>query len=252
MKLDVLALAAHPDDIELSCGGTVCLMVKQGYKVGVVDFTRGELGSRGTPELREEEAAAASKVMGIHARENLGMADGNIVNTPENRLKVIRVLRRYRPHIVLVNAPKDRHPDHPNAANLAIEAIFYAGLRKIVTHQAEGSEQLPWRPSHVLHYLQSDMDDLSPTFVVDVTEVWAQRVQAMQAFRSQFWTPDYNPASNEPETFISSPAFMDWLEARARTFGYRIGAKYGEPFLYHNSPIGVKDLMQTLFAEKPY
>ncbi|HCR49166.1 MAG TPA: bacillithiol biosynthesis deacetylase BshB1 [Bacteroidetes bacterium] len=252
MKLDVLAFAAHPDDIELSCGGTVCLLVKQGYRVGVVDFTRGELGSRGTPELRALEAAEASRVMGIHARENLGIPDGHIENTPENRRKVIEVLRRYRPHLVLVNAPKDRHPDHPNAAVLSLEAIFYAGLRKIATHEKDGTEQAPWRPSHVLHYFQSVMEDMEPTLVVDVTEVWDQRVSAMQAFRSQFWSKSYNPATDEPETFISSPAFMEWLEARARTFGYRIGAKYAEPFLYHNGPIGVKNLMETLTAEKPY
>jgi len=250
MNLDVLALAAHPDDVELSCGGTVALMVRQGYKVGVVDFTEGELGSRGTPALRREEAAAAAAILGLSARENLGLPDGDIANTKENQRQVVRVLRRYRPHVLLINAPDCRHPDHPAAAQLATSAVFYAGLRKMETQEDDGSPQAPWRPHHVLHYMQTI--PFEPTFVVDVTETWAQRIEALQAFRSQFFNPAYTPSEEEPETFISNPAFFQWIEARARTYGYQVGAEYGEPFLYRHGPVGVTDLVGVLAREKAF
>lgn len=250
MKLDVLCLAAHPDDIEFSCGATVALMVRQGSKIGIIDFTRGELGSRGTPEIRAQEAATASEILGIHARENLGLPDGNIANTKENQLRVIQTIRQYRPHIMFINSPKDRHPDHPAASELSLSAIFYAGLRKVETLAPDGTPQAPWRPSHVLHYMQSDL--FEPTFVVDVTETWDVKLASMRAFKSQFWSPDYNPDSDEPETFISSPAFTEWIDARGRTFGYRIGAKFAEPFLYANGPLAVRNLGEVLKDEKPY
>jgi bacillithiol biosynthesis deacetylase BshB1 len=251
MKLDILALAAHPDDIELSCGGTVCLSVKQGYKVGIVDFTRGELGSRGTPEIRDQESIVATAVMGIHARENLGIPDGNIANSPENQRKVITAIRRYRPNIMLINAPTDRHPDHPAAAQLSLSSIFYAGLRMIETTEEDGTPQEPWRPSHVLHYMQSEMYE--PTLVVDISEVWEQRIQAMLAFKSQFHAAQKTAENeDEPQTFISTPAFLEWVESRAKTFGYRIGAKYAEPFLYANMPLGVTNLGDFLKREKTY
>ena len=249
-NLDVLALAAHPDDVELCAGGTVCLLVRQGYQVGIVDFTKGELGSRGTPALRSEEAAAAAEIIGLAARENLGLPDGDIANTKANQLEVIRVVRRYRPHIVLVNPPACRHPDHSAAAVLAADALFYSGLRKVETLEADGTPQEPWRPHHVLHYMQSV--PFEPTFVVDVTEVWEQRVRALQAFRSQFFNPDYEPAADEPETYVSNPGFFAWVEARARTYGYQIGATYGEPFLYRHGPVGLSDLVQALSREKPF
>ncbi|WP_228350645.1 bacillithiol biosynthesis deacetylase BshB1 [Rhodocaloribacter litoris] len=249
-RLDVLALAAHPDDVELCAGGTICRLTRQGYRVGIVDFTRGELGSRGTPEGRLEEARAAAGILGLAVRENLGLPDGNIAPTPENRERVIRVLRRYRPHILLVNPPVCRHPDHGAAARLAIEAAFYAGLRKIVTREDDGTAQEPWRPHHILHYMQAV--PFEPTFVVDVSDVWEQRTRALQAFRSQFFNPDYEPAGDEPETFVSNPEFFRWIEARARTYGYQIGATYGEPFLYHGGPVGVTDLVGVLRREKPF
>ncbi len=250
VKVDVLALGAHPDDVELSCGGTICLLVQQGYRVGIVDFTRGELGSRGTPELRAQEAAEASRIMGVHVRENLGIPDGHIELTPENRLRVIRVLRTYRPHILLINAPKCRHPDHCRAAKLALEASFYAGLRRIETFDEAGNPQEPWRPAHVLHYIQAV--PLTPTLVVDVSSVWDCRIRALRAYRSQFFHEDYQPGEEEPQTFISQPEFWHWIEARAREYGYLIGAAYAEPFVYHHPPFGVDDLVATFRRSQPF
>ena len=210
-------------------------------------FDAGELGSRGTPELREEEAERAGEILGISVRENLGIPDGNIENTPENRLKVIRAIRRHRPHIALVGAMEDRHPDHPAATELTLSALFYAGLRMIETFEDDGTPQEPCRPNHTLHYMQST--PIEPTLVVDVSEVWEQRTQALLAYSSQFFNPDYNPTEDEPETFISNPDFFEWVEARARSFGYLIGAKYGEPLLYHQGPFGVSDLVATFERE---
>ena len=248
--LDVLALAAHPDDVELCAGGTMALLHKQGYATGVVDFTRGELGTRGTPEGRLEEAADAAKILGLRARENLGLPDGDIASTKANQLAVIRAVRRYRPHLCLINAPDCRHPDHPAAARLAADALFYAGLAKVETAEDDGTPQAPWRPHHVLHYMQTV--EFTPTFVVDVTEVWEERLAALRAFRSQFHHPDYRPAAGEPETFISNPGFFQWVEARARAYGYRVGATYGEPFLYRHGPVGVTDLMAVLGRERAF
>ncbi len=249
-RLDVLALAAHPDDVELAAGGTMCLLHEQGYKTGIVDFTRGELGTRGTPEGRAEEAAEASRLMGLSARDNLGLPDGGIENTPENRLALIRLVRRYRPHIVLINPPECRHPDHGRASTFAADALFYSGLRKIETHEEDGALQEPWRPHHVLHYMQSIA--FNPTLVVDVSGVWERRVQVLQAYRSQFFNPEYEAGEDEPETFISNPDFFHWIEARARADGYRVGARFGEPFLYRHGPIGVTDLAGMLGREKQY
>lgn len=267
--LDVLALASHPDDIELCAGGTMCLLASQGYRTGVVDFTRGELGSRGTPELREAEAAAASEIMGLAARENLGIPDGRIENTRENQLKVIRAVRRYRPHICLIGSLECRHPDHGDGARLAIDALFYAGLRKIETFDdgasggaalagestgdagdGEAEPQEPWRPHHVLHYMQAV--EWEPTLVVDVSSVWEQRIEALKAFKSQFFNPDYEASEDEPDTFVSNEGFFRWIEARARSYGYKVGADYGEPFLYRRGPFGVSDLMQVFEGEKRF
>lgn len=248
--LDVLALAAHPDDVELCAGGTVCLLARQGYRVGIVDLTRGERGTRGTPEGRVEEARAAAEIIGLAARENLGIPDGRIENTEANRQKVIRVVRRYRPPVVLVGAPECRHPDHGAATRLSTDALFYSGLRKIETFEDEGTPQEPWRPSHVLHYMQAI--PFEPTFVVDVSGVWEERVAALQAFTSQFFNPDYEPEEDEPETYISNPDFLKWVEARARAYGYRVGATYGEPLLYRHGPVGVGNLMSVLGREKPF
>ncbi len=249
-KLDLLAFAAHPDDVELCAGGTMCLLNKQGYKTGIVDLTRGELGSRGTPELRQEEAAAASAIMGIEARDNLGMPDGDIQDTAANREQLIITIRRYRPHIVLLNPLVDRHPDHGHAALLVKSALFYAGLRKIETRDADGTLQEPWRPDHVLHYMQST--SFEPDLIVDVSDVWPLRMEAMLSYKSQFFNPDYEPAADEPQTFISNPDYVKWIEARARTYGYMIGATFGEPFQYASGPIGVTDLFSTLSRTKDF
>lgn len=250
--LDVLALAAHPDDVELCAGGTMCLLSAQGYRTGIADFTRGELGSRGSPEQREREAADASDAMGLAVRENLAIPDGAIENTRANQLKVIRAVRRYRPHVVLISFLECRHPDHGDSARLAIDSLFYAGLRKIETRddRAGGAAQEPWRPHHVLHYMQ--MIEFDPTFVVDVTPVWSARLNALRAFKSQFYNPDYQPAENEPETFVSNEGFFRWVEARARTYGYKIGAEYGEPFLYRHGPVGVENLITVLSRERTF
>lgn len=250
--LDVLAFAAHPDDVELCAGGTMCLLAAQGYRAGVVDFTRGELGSRGSAELRDREAMKAANIMGLAARENLSIPDGGIENTRENQLKVIRVVRRYRPHIVLISSLECRHPDHGDGARLAIDALFYSGLRKIETYDEQDgdAEQEPWRPNHILHYMQ--MVEFDPTFVVDVSAVWANRLRALSAFKSQFYNPDYMSSEEEPETFVSNEGFFKWVEARARSYGYKVGAEFGEPFLYRRGPVGVGDLVNTLSSERRF
>ena len=248
--VDVLALAAHPDDVELCAGGTVCRLVEQGRTVAVVDFTRGELGSRGTPELRIEESRAASVILGLTARENLGLPDGDLQSTKENQLAVIRAVRRYRPRIVLANAPECRHPDHPAAAKLATDALFYGGLRMVETAEDDGAAQTPHRPDHVLHYMQSV--PFTPTLVVDVSAAWAQRTRALLAYASQFDGTGYEAKPEETATFIANPDFMAFVEAQARTYGYRTGATFGEPFLYRHGPLGVDDLFAALAKEKAF
>ncbi len=250
LPLDVLAFGAHPDDVELCAGGTICLLAQQGYRVGVADLTRGELGTRGTPELRAEEAARAAEIMRLTVRENMGLPDGNIANTPGNRLPVIRALRTWRPHIALIGGPECRHPDHGAGARLCADACFYAGLQGIRTEDESGAPQPPWRPQHVLHYMH--LVEFAPSFVVDVTDAWPQRLEALAAFRSQFHHPGYEAKPGEPETFVSDKGFLEWIKARARTYGHRIGVRYGEPFLYRQGPVGVRDLMQTLDHKKRF
>ena len=241
--LDVLALAAHPDDVELSVGGTMCLLNEQGYRTGIVDLTRGELGTRGTPETRRREAAAAAEILGVSFRRNLGLPDGEIRNTKAAQRLVVQAVRAARPPIVLLNAPEDRHPDHGDAARLGADALFAAGLAKLETTGQDGRPQQPWRPSHVLHYMNTL--EFEPTFVVDVSSVWERRLAALRAFETQFDASD-----DGPETFISTPAFWQFVEARARSFGYRIGAAYGEPLLYRHGPVGIGDLVQTLARDR--
>lgn len=219
MKLDILVMAAHPDDAELSCAGTILKHISAGKKVGIVDFTRGELGTRGTPEIRLQESADATKILGLHARENLGIRDGFFRNDEETQLKLIEVIRKYQPEIVLANALEDRHPDHGKGAQLAIDACFLSGLRQIKTGDLPA-----WRPAQVYHYIQDRY--LEPDFVVDISSQWDQKEAAIRAFKSQF----FDPNSAEPASYISSPDFLNFIQARAMEMGHKIGVKYGEGF----------------------
>jgi bacillithiol biosynthesis deacetylase BshB1 len=235
MKLDVLGIGAHPDDLELSCGGTLAKLVKQGRRVGLVDLTEGELGTRGSREIRAQEAETAARILGIAVRENLRIADGNIENTPEQRLRLARVIRKYRPDILLIPFHTDRHPDHERAHVLAREAWFAAGLPKIGTLE-EGHPQEAHRPRAYYCYMQ--WHEFSPSFIVDVSETMEIRKQAMKAFVSQF----YDPASQEPQTVLSTPEFLEMMHTRISYYGQRIGVRFGEPF-YSPAPLRVNDLM---------
>jgi len=234
MKLDILVLAAHPDDAELGCGGTIARQVASGSKVGIIDFTRGELGTRGTVQTRDQEAKDSAQILGISVRENLNFRDGFFKNDEEHQREVIRMIRKYQPEIVLANATYDRHPDHGKGAGLAFEASFYAGLAKIETTD-NGVNQKPWRPKHLYHYIQSQY--IQPDFVMDVSDFWETKMKSIRAYKTQF----HNPNSNEPETFISSPAFIKFLESRAQELGHAIGATYGEGFTVRRV-IGVNDI----------
>jgi len=224
MKLDILVLAAHPDDAELGCGGTIAKHTALGHKVGIVDLTRGELGTRGTPEARALEAAASAKILGVVARENLELPDGFFRNDPESQRIVIRAIREYQPRIILANAVYDRHIDHGRGASLVYDASFLSGLVKIETTDADGKKQTPWRPEVVYHYVQSQF--ITPDFIVDISAEWETKMKSIKAFSSQF----FNPASKEPETYISKPGFLKMLEARAVEYGHAIGVTYGEGF----------------------
>lgn len=244
-QLDILAFAAHPDDTDLCCGGTLAALVNQGKKVGVVDMTRGEMGSRGTPELRKKEAKNAADIIGLSARENLGLPDTQLQNDVASRQKIIKKVRKYRPHVCLAGAPSDRHPDHGNATKLALDAIFYSGLIKIETQDESGNAQAPWRPSHILHYMQDR--PFEPDLVFDISDTFETKKEAILAFESQF---NVQESGDEPETYISSSRFFKQIEARARHYGHLIGVEYGEPFLYHNGPIPLGSL-NSLFEMQP-
>ena len=238
MKLDILAFGAHPDDIELSCGGTLITHIKKGYKAGVVDLTKGELGTRGTPETRMEEAAISARIMGLSVRENLGFRDGWFAIDEAHQLEIIRMIRKYQPDIVLANATYDRHPDHGRGAKLVEEAFFKAGLRMIHTEDV-GIAQNPWRPKRLLHYIQSV--SLTPDIYVDITDSQQLKMESIQAYKTQF----YNPNEDGPETYISSKNFMDMLIARGREYGQRINVEYAEGFCL-SQPHGVRDLNDLL------
>lgn len=239
MKLDILVLAAHPDDAEISCAGTIAHHVAQGHKVGIVDFTKGELGTRGTVEIRAREAEASSKILGVAVRENLGLKDGFFQNDPTNQLPVIRAIRKFQPSIVLANAVYDRHIDHGKGASLAYDACFLSGLVRIETFDEKGNKQQPWRPSAVYHYIQSLY--IEPDFIVDISDYWEKKAEALKAFKSQF----YDPESDETQTYISSPAFLKMVEARAIDWGHAIGARYGEGFTTRRYP-GVRSLFDLM------
>ena len=224
MKLDILAIGAHPDDVEMSCGATLAKEIARGKKVGILDLTRGELGTRGTPEIREAEAKEAAAILGVVTRENLGLSDGFFENNKSSQLKVIEVIRKYQPEIVLCNATVDRHIDHGKGSKLVSDACFLSGLRKISTTK-DGKEQESWSPKHVYHYIQ--WNELSPDFVVDVTGFMEKKLEAVHAYKSQF----YDENSNEPDTPISSKNATESLRYRNQNLGRLIGKEYGEGFL---------------------
>ena len=224
MKLDLLVFGAHPDDVELSCSGALLVEKMKGKKVGIIDLTRGELGTRGTAEKRKQEATDAAFIMGITTRENLDMADGFFKNDEAHQRKIISAIRKYQPEIVLCNAPEDRHPDHGRAADLVYAAAFLSGLAKIET-EYNSSLQQAWRPKYVFNYIQDRY--LNPDFVVDITPVFEKKIEAIKAYKTQF----YNPGSDEPETYISSPEFLESIIYRSKMFGKFIGVKYAEGFI---------------------
>lgn len=224
MKLDILAFGVHPDDVELGCAGTIMAAIDQGKKVGIVDLTRGELGTRGTPTTRTQEAAAAAKIMGVDVRENLDMADGFFVNDEAHQRKIIALIRKYQPDIILANAPEDRHPDHGRSAKLVSDAAFLSGLRKIETIH-EGVTQNAWRPAYTFHYIQDRF--IQPSFVIDITAYMERKMEAVLAYGTQFTNAD----TSEPQTYISSPQFLETVKARALMLGKRIGVGYAEGYI---------------------
>ncbi|MFV1885256.1 MAG: bacillithiol biosynthesis deacetylase BshB1 [Balneola sp.] len=234
MDLDVLVFASHPDDAELNCGGTIAALVAQGKSVGIIDLTRGELGTRGTLETREREAQIASEILGISYRVNLDLGDSIVGNTRENQFKLIREIRAAKPKLCLIGAPKDRHPDHGKASQLCIDSLFYSGLEKIDTHSKEGDYQKSWRPKHIFHYMQDR--PFEPDFIFDISEHWEAKKNAVLAFATQFNVED---AEEEIETYISSTTYFKQIEARARYFGHLGGFEFGEPFKVVNGPLGI-------------
>ncbi len=233
MKLDILAFAAHPDDVELSCSGTLLKHIDEGYKVGIVDLTRGELGSRGSADIRDQESADAAKLMGLSIRDNVGFRDGFFQNDEFHQLKIIEKIRQYRPEIVLCNAVSDRHPDHGKGSQLVSTACFLSGLVKINTEQAH------WRPKAVYHYIQ---DYYHPAdFVVNISGYMERKLAVIQCFKSQF----YHPEANLPETPISGKSFLDFLESRAREMGRPAGFEFGEGFTVERN-IGINSLFNIV------
>ncbi|RYY48964.1 MAG: bacillithiol biosynthesis deacetylase BshB1 [Chitinophagaceae bacterium] len=224
MKLDVLAIGVHPDDVELSCAGVLLVEKKNGRRTGILDLTQGELGTRGTAETRKQEAAAAAKILGVDVRENLGLRDGFFQNNEEAQLKVITAIRTYQPEVILCNAPQDRHPDHGRSAKLVSDACFLSGLRKVATN-VNGIAQEAWRPKYVLNYIQDRF--LQPDFVIDISDVMETKLESVKAYSTQF----HNPALKEPQTYISTPDFLDSIIYRSKMMGKMIGVKYAEGFI---------------------
>ena len=223
MKLDILAFGAHPDDVELGCGGTIAKEITLGKKVGIIDLTRGELGTRGSAEIRDQEANAAAVILGVAARENLNMRDGFFENDERHQMKIIQMIRKYQPEIVLCNAIDDRHIDHAKGSKLVSDACFLSGLLKIET-VSEGINQTVWRPKLVYHYIQ--WKNIAPDFVVDITGFSDKKLAAIMAYRSQF----YNPNTNEPATPIATQNFLDSIHYRAQDLGRLIGTDFAEGF----------------------
>lgn len=244
MKLFVLAIGVHPDDVELSCSGTLINEIKKGNAAGVLDLTAGELGTRGNAETRALEAAKAGEIMGLSARENLGMRDGFFKNDEEHQLMVIKAIRKYQPELVLANILDDRHPDHGRAGKLVADACFLAGLTKIETTGDDGLPQKRWRPKHLLHYIQDRFYE--PDLIVDISDVFEQRMEAVKAYGTQFHA---SPESSKGvQTYISTPDFYEALVSRARLMGKRIGVKFAEGYVSQKN-IGIRSLGDLILNE---
>lgn len=243
MNLHIMAIGVHPDDVELGCSGTLINHIRKGQQAGILDLTRGELGSRGSVEIRQNEAAEAARVAGVSVRHNLGMADGFFENNTENRLRIISFLRHYKPEIILANALDDRHPDHGRAGQLIRDACFLSGLRKISTEWA-GEEQTPWRPKRVFHYIQDWFRE--PDVIVDITDSFPQKMDAIRCFKTQF-LPE---GSADPQTYISRSGFLQKVEGRAFELGQRIGVQYGEGFNTSYN-LGIPDMDALILPEFP-
>ncbi|MET0299601.1 MAG: bacillithiol biosynthesis deacetylase BshB1 [Flavitalea sp.] len=244
MKVDILAIGVHPDDIELGCSGTILNEVKLGKKVAILDLTQGELGTRGTVETRYTEAAAAAKIMGASARENLKFRDGFFLNDEAHKLKLIGAIRKYQPDVILGNVLDDRHPDHGRAGHLIADAAFLAGLMRIETYDEAGALQERWRPKLVLHYIQDWYHE--PDLLIDISDVFEEKMNAVKAYSTQFFAA---PDSHEgPQTYISTPDFLDSVIARARMLGKRLGVKYAEGFISQKK-IGIRTLDSIIQIE---
>ena len=235
----MLAIGVHPDDVELSAGGTVAAHISMGYKVGILDLTRGELGTRGTADLRLEESKHAAKILGVSIRANLGFKDGFFQNDNEHKIEIAKFLRKYKPEILLCNAVRDRHPDHGRAAALCQDSWFISGLSKVKTNDEDGRIQAPWRPKVVYNYIQDYL--IEPDIIFDISTSIDKKMDALLAFKSQFWDPN----SVEPSSAISSQDFLDQIKGRARAFGRQIGVEFGEGFTMARTP-GSKDLFDVL------
>jgi N-acetylglucosamine malate deacetylase 1 len=242
MQTDVLAIGAHPDDIELACGGTIAKLVKQGYKVALADVTQGEMGTRGTKEIRAKEAQEAARILGVSTRRNLRIPDGNVEINGANIKKLVTLIRELTPTILLIPHSVERHPDHVHTHQLCREAWYYAGLQKLKTSLA-GSSQSPHRPHHYFEFMQ--WHEFDSAFIVDISDSYDTKMQAVRAHTSQF----FNPKSKEPETKLSTPEFLETIETRAKYYGQRIGVRYGEPFLTNYS-LGVKDVFDLIIHKR--
>lgn len=243
MKLHILAIGAHPDDVELGTAGVLIKHQQKGQLTGVLDLTEGELGTRGTATTRYEEAAAAAAVLKLSMRHNLRLRDGFFINDEESRLKIVEIIRHYRPDIILANAYHDRHPDHGRASELIADACFLSGLKKVQT-SFEGTEQQPWRPLQVFHYIQDRM--ITPDIVVDISDTFEQKMEAVKCYTTQFATT----GEDKTVTYISQPGFLENIKARAIHFGHSIGARYGEGFCCR-ARIGVRDLDALHYPAMP-
>ncbi|MEI9810807.1 MAG: bacillithiol biosynthesis deacetylase BshB1 [Bacteroidota bacterium] len=244
MKLDILAIGVHPDDVELGCSGTLINEIKRGKKVGIVDLTQGELGTRGTIETRYQEAANAAMIIGASVRENLKMRDGFFRNDEAHQIHLVEIIRKYQPEIIIGNILHDRHPDHGRAGHLINDACFLSGLTKIETKDKNGTIQEKWRPKYFLQYIQDFYHE--PDLLIDISDVFEQRMKAISAYSTQFFTTESSPEG--PQTYISTPDFLDSVIARSRMLGKRIGVKFAEGFLSEKK-IGLKNLDSLVQVE---